>query len=167
MPTVADLVVRRLHGAGVRVLFGVPGGGSSLDLIEAARRLELRFVLTATETAAAIAAIAHAELTGTPGVCLTGLGPGVASVVNGAACAQLERAPLLVITDAHPASADGAAHQRIDHRALLAPVVKWSAALTPSTADAVMADAIARATAPPRGAVHLEIPSDVAGVHIA
>ncbi|HEX7778822.1 MAG TPA: thiamine pyrophosphate-binding protein, partial [Vicinamibacterales bacterium] len=55
MPAVADLVVRRLKEAGVRALFGVPGGGSSLDLIEAAGGAGLPFVLTATETAAAIA----------------------------------------------------------------------------------------------------------------
>ena len=86
-----------LRDAGVRTLFGVPGGGSSLDLIDAARRAGLPFVLTATETAAAIAAIAQAEITGRPGACLTALGPGATSVVNGVACAQLDRAPLLVV----------------------------------------------------------------------
>src|SRR5262245_9611764 len=107
MPTVADLVVRRLKEAGVRTLFGVPGGGSSLDLIEAAGSAGLPFVLTATETAAAIAALAQAEITGRPGACLTALGPGAASVVNGVACAFLDRAPLIVLTDGVAASAQG------------------------------------------------------------
>jgi thiamine pyrophosphate-dependent acetolactate synthase large subunit-like protein len=40
----------------------VPGGGGNLDLIEAARRAGLPFVLTSTETGAAIAAIAQAEV---------------------------------------------------------------------------------------------------------
>ena len=88
------------------------------------------FVLAATETGAAIAAVAQAEVTGRPGVCLTTLGPGVASVVNGVACASLERAPLLVLTDSHAASAGGIfEHQRLDHRALLTPVTKWSATI--------------------------------------
>jgi len=96
---IADIIVGHLRAAGVGFIFGVPGGGSNLDLIAAAGRAGLPFVLTATETAAALAAIAHAEVTGRPGVCLTTRGPGVTSVVNGVACAWLDRAPLLVFTD--------------------------------------------------------------------
>src|SRR4249920_827088 len=111
--TVADLVIGQLLGAGVRTLFGVPGGGSNLDLIAAAGRAGLPFVLTSTETAAAIAAVAQAEVTGGTGACLTTLGPGAASVVNGVACAFLERAPIVVFTDRQ--AVDGVAeHQRID-----------------------------------------------------
>ncbi|HMF97662.1 MAG TPA: thiamine pyrophosphate-binding protein [Vicinamibacterales bacterium] len=71
MQSVAEVIVRRLLDAGVESLFGVPGGGSNLDLIAAAGRAGLRFVLTATETGGAIAAIAQAEITGLPGACLT------------------------------------------------------------------------------------------------
>jgi acetolactate synthase-1/2/3 large subunit len=99
MPGVADYLIARMRAAGVRTLFGLPGGGGNLDLIQAAGRAGLPFVLTATETGSAIAAIAQAEITGAPGACITTLGPGAASVVNGVACAKLERAPLLVITD--------------------------------------------------------------------
>jgi hypothetical protein len=38
LSTIADLIVTRLRQAGVRFLFGVPGGGSNLDIIESARR---------------------------------------------------------------------------------------------------------------------------------
>lgn len=160
----ADVVVSCLRDAGVRALFGVPGGGSNLDLIDAGRRAGLPFVLTATETAGAIAAIAQAEISGAPGACLTGLGPGAASVANGAACAHLDRAPLIVITDAHPTAAGRFEHQRIDQRALLAPVTKWSATLTGDHAGRVIAEAIARAMEPPRGPVHIECPADVGSV---
>src|SRR5712692_1619370 len=107
MAAVADLsslIVERLRDAGVACLFGMPGGGSNLDLVDAAGRAGLPFVLTSTETAGALAAMAQAEITGRPGACLTTLGPGAASVVNGVACARLERAPLLVFTDAHPSA---------------------------------------------------------------
>jgi acetolactate synthase-1/2/3 large subunit len=160
MRSVADVIVRHLLDAGVESLFGVPGGGSNLDLIAAAGRAGLRFVLTATENAAAIAAVAQAEVTGRPGACLTTLGPGVASVVNGVACASLDRAPILVFTDAPPASAAAFSHQRIDHRALLTPVTKRSATISPETVGEVMAEAIACAMAPPRGPVHIECPAD-------
>ncbi|OLC44486.1 MAG: hypothetical protein AUH43_18600 [Acidobacteria bacterium 13_1_40CM_65_14] len=162
MKTVADLIITRLRDAGVAALFGMPGGGSNLDLIEAARRLGMPFVLTATETAGAIAAIAQAEISGRPGACLTTLGPGVASVVNGVACARLERAPLLVLTDSHSAATGNVfAHQRLDHHALLAPMTKWSATITADSADEIVEQAIAGAIAPPPGPVHLECPPDV------
>ena len=158
--SIADLIVRHLRHAGVGFLFGVPGGGSNLDLVDAAGRAGLPFVLTATETAAAIAAVAQAEVSGRPGACLTTIGPGVTSVVNGVACAWLERAPLIVFTDSQ-SGASRFEHQRVDHRALLAPVVKWSATLSPTNADAVMREALARAMAEPRGPVHIDCPGDV------
>src|SRR3989442_10876784 len=162
MKTVADLIITGLRDAGVAALFGMPGGGGSLDLTEAARRLGRRFVLTATEPAGAIAAIAQAEISGRPGPVLTTLGAGVAAVVNGVACARLERAPLLVLTDSHPAATGNLfAHQRLDHHALLAPMTKWSATITADSADEIVEQAIAGAIAPPPGPVHLECPPDV------
>jgi acetolactate synthase-1/2/3 large subunit len=160
MTNVADAIVASLRDAGVRNVFGVPGGGSNLDLVAACGRAAVPFVLTATETGGAIAAIAQSEITGRPGACLTTLGPGVAAVVNGVACALLERAPLLVFTDA---AADGTAfqHQRLDHHALLAPVTKWSTAIDDADAADVIAQAIACATAEPCGPVHIECPGDV------
>jgi acetolactate synthase-1/2/3 large subunit len=165
MPSVADAIVSRLRDAGVAVLFGVPGGGSNLDLIEAARRIGMPFVLTATETAGAIAAIAQAEITGRAGACLTTIGPGVASVVNGVACARLDRAPIIVFTDSYPAAGgDVFAHQRVDHRALLAPVTKWSQTITAENVYETMGQAIACAMAPPPGPVQIECAPDVASL---
>jgi acetolactate synthase-1/2/3 large subunit len=69
MPTVASVIVSALRDAGVETLFGVPGGGSNLDIIAAAGRAGVRFVLTSTETAAALSAVAQAEITGRPGAC--------------------------------------------------------------------------------------------------
>jgi acetolactate synthase I/II/III large subunit len=63
MSSVADLIVSRLRDAGVSTIFGVPGGGSNLDVIAAAGRASLPFVLTATETGGALAAAAQAEVT--------------------------------------------------------------------------------------------------------
>ena len=156
--TVGDLVVAQLLGAGVRTLFGVPGGGGNLDLIAAAGRAGLPFVLTSTETAGAIAALAQAEVTGATGACLTTLGPGAASVVNGVACAFLERAPIVVFTDSQPGPFD---HQRIDHRALMAPITKWSCSLR---SDSVLQDlmpALLTAAHPRPGPVHVDCPGNV------
>lgn len=154
MEVVADLIVQRLRDAGVRAIFGVPGGGGNLDLIAAAGRAGLPFVLTSTENAGAIAAIAQAEITGAPGACLTTIGPGATSVVNGVACACLERAPLIVFTDAQDPAYE---HQRVDSAAILKPIVKWSGSLKDG-ALSVITRAIDEATYGRPGPVQVECP---------
>ena len=162
MATVADLIACTLRDAGTRAIFGVPGGGGNLDLIDAAGRAGLPFVLTATESAGAIAALAQAEITGRPGACLTTLGPGAASVVNGVACAYLDRAPLVVFTDSHSPNGVAFEHQRIDHGALMAPITKSSEALTADNALQVLTRALHTAVDGRPGPVHVDCPGDVA-----
>ena len=74
------------------------------------------------------------------------------------ACASLERAPLVVLTDAPAASAQGLPHQRLDQRALLTPVTKWSATLSAADVEELMTAAIACALDPPCGPVHVDCP---------
>jgi acetolactate synthase-1/2/3 large subunit len=164
MPGVADYLIDRLRAAGLRTLFGLPGGGGNLDLIQAAGRAGLPFVLTTTETGSAIAAIAQAEITGAPGACITTLGPGAASVVNGIVCAKLDRVPLLVITDSY-ASGTTFEHQRLDHQQLLAPVVKWSGSLAPDVASQNIGFAFDRLAELPPGPVHLDCPANFEEAH--
>ncbi len=156
--TVVARLMRELRRRGVRRMFGIPGGGSSLDVIEAAAALGIDFVLTRTETAAAIMAATTGELTGTPGVVLTGLGPGAASVTNGVAQAALDRAPLVVITDRHPPAVEGfVSHQRIDQARLFAPLVKASITPDPATTFAELVAVLDLATQQPSGPVHIEL----------
>ena len=168
MTTVADLVVRRLVDAGVITLFGMPGGGSNTNLIEAAGRIGLRFVLSHTETGGALMASAQAEITGRPGACLATLGPGTASIVNGAAHAFLDRVPLLLFTDTlNEAGRAIYQHQNIDHRALLSPVTKWSARLSADAPEVVLEQGLQRARLPPPGPVHLDCSADVSASNLA
>ena len=155
--TVGDLVVSQLLAAGVRTLFGVPGGGGNSDLIAAAGRAGLPFVLTSTETGGAIAAIAQAEVTGAPGACLTTLGPGATSVVNGVACAFLERAPLVVFTDSQFYPFE---HQRINQAVLMEPITKLSISLRPGQGLQMLAPALIATTHGRPGPVHLDCPGD-------
>jgi len=153
--TVAELLVAGLKGAGTRAIFGMPGGGSNLDVIDAARRAGLRFVLSQTETGGALMAAAQAEITGAPGACLCTLGPGVSSIVNGVAHAFLDRVPLVVMTDAIESGPARFEHQRLPHDALLARITKASMALTAERPDSVQA-AIELASSHPAGPVHFD-----------
>ena len=153
-PAGATAIVAALAGAGTRVLFGVPGGGPNLDVVGAAGAAGLRFVLTHTETAAAIMAATSADLTGTPGAVLVTRGPGLASAVNGIAHAALDRLPLVVIADTvRAAEAGRVSHQRLDQRALGGPVAKAVLTIGGGQAGQTAAQAVRRALAAPPGPV--------------
>jgi acetolactate synthase I/II/III large subunit len=154
----ARVAARALAEAGPDVLFGLPGGGSNLDIIGAAETAGLTFVLTHSEFAAAVMAGVCGELTGTPAACVVTRGPGAASSINGVAQALLDRQPMLVLTDAVPASDfSHVSHQRLDHAALFAPVTKCSGVLGAGDQDRVMREALSIATSQPHGPVHLDI----------
>lgn len=154
----ADAIAASLAAQGTSHLFGIPGGGSNLDVIGACDARGIRFVLAHTETGAAIMASAHAELTGTVGACIVTRGPGAASAVNGVAQAHQDRQPLLLFCDTvDEASSPRIAHQNIDQRAMFGPVTKWSTTLGSAEPEQVMRDAIRTATAPTPGAVHLDV----------
>ena len=158
--TAADAVVAALLDAGVSRLFGVPGGGSSLDLVAAAHRRGLPFALARHEAAAVIMAATTAEITGRPGAVLVTRGPGVANAANGIAHASLDRAPVVLLADGFTGAERAFAnHQWFDHAAMLAPVTKAAAkAVEPGTAAGPMAAALLDAAlAAPRGPVLLEI----------
>jgi acetolactate synthase-1/2/3 large subunit len=164
MATVAELLVDGLRRAGVPRIFGVPGGGSNLEVLEAARARDLPFVLCHQEWAAVIMAAVTGELTGFPGAALSTLGPGVTASATGLAHASLDRAPVIYVSDRHPGSALAfTTHQRLSHEELLAPIVKGSVCVTADSVAHWVAHAAQLALTEPRGPVHLDLPADVAG----
>lgn len=161
--TTVEVMAAALREAGVGLLFGFPGGGSNLDLIAAAEDAGLRFVLAHSESAAGFMAATFGELSGRPGVCLATLGPGAANLVNPAAHAFLDRAPVLLVTDRHPADVQTAMlHQRIDHQALFAPVTKAQLTLDHRTVRGEVERALTIAATPIPGPVQIDLPADEA-----
>ena len=95
--TVAGVLVQTLKAAGVKIVFGLPGG-ENVEVMDTLRREGIRFVLVRNESSAVFMADVTARLTGNPGVCLTTLGPGAANAYVGVAHAYLDRAPVMIIT---------------------------------------------------------------------
>lgn len=165
MTTFAEALIGALHDRGTRHLFGVPGGGSSLDLIEACGKLGVEFVMTRTETAATLMAAATAEITGAPGAALAGVGPGAASAVNGMAYSLLERAPVVLFTDRVPKNpARPSWHQDFDQVAMFAPVAKRAAYLTPASDPEDIREMLDLMRQPPSGPVHVDMTAAEAGL---
>ena len=137
-------------------------GGEVVDLIEGFRAAGLEFVLTRHEAAAGFMADAMATASGKPQACVATLGPGATNLVTGIAQAYLDRSPVLAFTGQLPADRlDIATHQKLDLRALYAPITKWQARISAANAGDVLDRALRVAMHPRRGPVFLETPSDV------
>jgi acetolactate synthase-1/2/3 large subunit len=153
----ADVFAAGLAKSGTRAVFGLPGGGNNLEVVGAVQRVGLPFVLAHSETAAAVMAAVHADLTGAPSAVVVTRGPGAASAVNGAAQALLDRQAILVLSDSVAAQERSrVTHQYLDQRAMFRPVTKASADLGRHEPERVMTEALALATRHPRGPVHLD-----------
>jgi acetolactate synthase-1/2/3 large subunit len=161
--TGAEVLARAFAEAGVARIFGVPGGGSSLDLIAATRREGIGFVLARHEFAAGVMASVTAELSGAPGVALCTRGPGVGNAANAMANAALERSPLVLVADGFaPAEREFATHQYFDHAAMMAPVAKATVALGKLPAGEAARQALDAVLAAPRGAALIEMSAEAA-----
>jgi acetolactate synthase-1/2/3 large subunit len=145
-----------LASAGTELVFGVPGGGSNLDVIGAAETAGCRFVLAHGETAAGIMAGVVGELTGRPGACVVTRGPGAASAVNAVAQAWLDRQPLVLLTDCVSAGdLARVSHQRLDHQSLFGPITKASVRCRAD--DTRLADLVALTVEGRPGPVHIDV----------
>ena len=143
-------------------MFGLPGG-EMLDLLEAARRAGIEFILTRHEAVAALMADVSGQLTGRPGVCVSTLGPGAMNLTLGVANAFLDRSPMIAMTAAHATTAAPfATHQQLDLNAVFRPFTKMTATLDGADTAATVRRAWRTALAPRPGPVHLALPSDVA-----
>jgi len=159
----SDLLVRQLEEEGVRHVFGLPGE-ENLSFLESLRTSRITVHITRHEQAAAFQAAAYGRLTGKAGVCFSTLGPGATNLVTGIAHAQLIGAPLIAITG-QKALRDNrqARFQLIDVVDLMSPITKRSTSVAdPGTVATVVRNAFKLAEAERPGAVHIELPEDVA-----
>ncbi len=159
MASTVEVLADGFKAAGTPFIVGHPGG-ESVELMEAARQRDMRFILMKQEVAGAMLAATWGDITGSPGVCLSTRGPGAANMVNGIAHAMLDRSPLIAMTDryAAPEQAIGL-RQRIDHIAMMAPVTKWGTTIDSRVIHQQLARAMRTATAPAPGPVHFDMPS--------
>ena len=89
---------------GLEHFFGIPGGGSPLELIDAGRQVGVQFVNVGHESSAAIAAAYYGQLKGTVGLAMSIRGVGAANMTGGVTNVFFERLPLVGICEAPPVS---------------------------------------------------------------
>src|SRR5919204_2056233 len=162
MPTCAEVLAATLRDAGVERMFGLPGG-EILDFIEAARKVDIDFILTRHEAVAAFMADVAGQIARQPAVCVSTLGPGALNLTLGVANAFLDRSPLIAITATMSTkAAPYATHQQLDLNAVFRPFTKQTITLDGVNTAATVRRAWRTTIEPRFGPVHIALPSDVA-----
>jgi acetolactate synthase-1/2/3 large subunit len=129
----------------------------------------IKFVLTRHEQGAAFMAEVYGRLTGNPAGCLGTLGPGATNLITGVANSNMDRAPMLVLTgQGSTIRLHKESHQIMDVVAMFRPVTKWATTiLNAETIPEIVRKAVRIARTEKAGAVHLELPEDVAKVNVS
>ena len=160
----ATLLIKALEHEGVEYIFGLPGE-ENLDFLESLRNSKkIKFILTRHEQGAGFMAATYGRLTGRPGVCLATLGPGATNLVTPAAYAQLGAIPMVMITGQKPLKKSGQGKfQIIDVVQMMRPITKFTEQITHAAHIPVtVREAFRLATEERQGAVHIELPEDIA-----
>lgn len=160
----SDLLVKCLEEEGIEYIFGVPGEENADFMISLEQSKKIEFVLTRHEQGAAFMAEVYGRLTGNPAGCLGTLGPGATNLITGVADANMDRAPLLVLTGQGSTSRlHKESHQIMDVVSMFRPVTKWATSiLNPDTIPEIVRKAVRLARSEKPGAVHIELPEDIA-----
>src|SRR5262245_8405338 len=167
MPHAGDLLAGLLDAAGVRYVFGQPGGQTAALYDGTARRADVRHILVRDERSGAYAADALARLTGRPGVCDVTVGPGTTKLADGLVESLNASIPVIAIVGELPADWEplrdkGVASQGFDQVGFLNSITK-STLVVPSVAalPGLIRGALRIATSGRPGPVAVVIPHDV------
>jgi acetolactate synthase-1/2/3 large subunit len=160
-----DVMIKCLENEGVQYIFGIPGE-ENIDFVDSlASSEQIQFVPVRHEQGAAFVADVYGRLTGKAGVCLATLGPGATNLLTGIGDANLDHAPVVAITgQAGLERMHKESHQYIDVVSMFQPVTKWSVQIKrPETIPEIVRKAFKLAEMEKPGAVHIELPEDIAG----
>ena len=160
----SDLFVRCLEEEGIEYVFGVPGEENADFMMSLDASDQIRFILTRHEQGAAFMAEVYGRLTGNPAACLGTLGPGATNLITGVADSNMDRSPLLVLTgQGTTLRLHKESHQVMDVVAMFEPVTKWAETVrSPAAIPEIVRKSVSIATTEKPGAVHIELPEDIA-----
>jgi acetolactate synthase-1/2/3 large subunit len=165
----SDLFVQCLEREGVEYVFGVTGEENA-DFVQSLKHsTQIEFILTRHEQGAAFMAEAYGKITGNPAVCLGTLGPGATNLITGVADANMDHAPLLVLTGQGATTRQHKeSHQVMDVVGMYEPVTKWAQSVYhPDSIPEIIRKAVRTARGEKPGAVHIELAENIARMETA
>ncbi|QNN24012.1 acetolactate synthase large subunit [Planctomycetales bacterium ZRK34] len=160
----SDLFVKCLENENIEFVFGVPGEENADLMMSLSKSDSVRFVLTRHEQGGAFMAEVYGRLTGNPAGALGTLGPGATNLMTGVADANMDRAPMLVITgQADTERLHKESHQVMDVVSMFKPVTKWAQTVFhPDNIPEIIRKAVRLARTEKPGACMIELPEDIA-----
>jgi acetolactate synthase-1/2/3 large subunit len=163
----SDLLVKALENEGVEYIFGIPGE-ENLDMLDSLKDSKIKLILTRHEQGAGFMAATYGRLTGKPGVCMATLGPGATNFVTCAAYAQLGAMPMMMITGQKPIKKSKQGRfQIVDVVDMFRPLTKFTKQIvSPANIPALVRESFRQAMEERPGAVHLELPEDIAAEEV-
>ena len=140
--TGAQSLIKSLEHAGVKDIFGIPGG-AILPAYDPLYDSRIRHILVRHEQGAGHAAQGYAVATGGVGVCMATSGPGATNLVTPLADAHMDSVPIVAITGQVGAASIGTdAFQEADIRGITMPITKHNFLVTnPDDIPRVVAEA--------------------------
>ena len=167
MKKASDLFIECLEAEGCEYVFGIPGE-ENLDFLDSlSRSKKIKLVLTRHEQGAGFMASVYGRLTGKTGVCVATLGPGATNFTTAAAYAQLGGMPMMMITGQKPVKKSKQGRfQILDVVEMMKPITKYATTLVAGdNIPSRIREAYRIAEEEKPGAVHLELPEDIADEH--
>ncbi len=164
MKKASDLFIECLEAEGCEFVFGIPGE-ENLDFLDSlSRSKKIKLVLTRHEQGAGFMASVYGRLTGKTGVCVSTLGPGATNFTTAAAYAQLGGMPMMMITGQKPVKKSKQGRfQILDVVEMMKPITKYAVTLVAGdNIPSRVREAYRLAEQEKPGAVHIELPEDVA-----
>ena len=164
MEKASDLFIECLEAEGCEYIFGIPGE-ENLDFLDSlSRSKKIKLVLTRHEQGAGFMASVYGRLTGKTGVCVSTLGPGATNFTTAAAYAQLGGMPMMMITGQKPVKKSKQGRfQILDVVEMMKPITKYAVTLVAGdNIPSRVREAYRLAEQEKPGAVHIELPEDVA-----
>lgn len=167
--TLALSFAQSLLRLGCTRVYGLPGE-DHMSLLHALSEAGVEYHASTDESAAVMMAAADARVSGSIGVVLLSLAPGLSNAMNGLLSAFMDGVPLLVISGQHAArDLPFTVRQGFNLGDLVRPVVKWSVRIAKdSDVDRTLAKAVdvANDFSPWPGPVYVEFPDDVAAASV-
>ena len=160
----SDCFIECLEAEGCEYIFGVPGE-ENLDFLDSlSRSKQIKLILTRHEQGAGFMAATYGRHTGKTGVCIATLGPGATNLVTAAAYATLGGMPMMMITGQKPIKKSKQGRfQILDVVSMMEPIVKFTHQLAAGdNIPSRVREAYRLAEEEKPGAVHLELPEDIA-----
>jgi len=159
----SDLFIKCLGAESVDYIFWVPGE-ENLDLLESIRNSSIKLILTRNEQTAVFMAATYGRLTWKAWVAIATLWPGATNMLTWVAYSHLGWMPVILITGQKPIKKSKQwQFQIIDVVSMMKPVTKSAHTIISwNRIPTSIRNAFKIAEAEKPGAVHLELPEDVA-----